>query len=59
MTFTDKLNYVTDFKEENKNSRRKKSPIVATELLYVNRQLETNHPNKLWFNSSCLRVCVQ
>lgn len=26
MTFTDKLNYVTDFKEENKNSRRKKKP---------------------------------
>ncbi|TPA69966.1 hypothetical protein DXJ77_23630 [Vibrio parahaemolyticus] len=59
MTFTDKLNYVTDFKEENKNSRRKKSPVVATELLYVNRQLETNHHHKLWFNSSCLCVCVQ
>lgn len=52
------LNYVTDFKEENTNSRYKKSPVVATELFYVNRQLETN-PLKLGFNSSCLRVCVQ
>lgn len=59
MTFTEILNYVTDFKEENKNSRRKKSPVVATELLCVNGQLETNHHNKRWFNSSCLRVCVQ
>lgn len=59
MTFTDKSNYVTDFKEENINSRRKKSPVVATELLCVKGQLETNQPNKLWFNSSCLCVCVQ
>ncbi|WNY35827.1 hypothetical protein VbVaMValp1_28 [Vibrio phage Vb_VaM_Valp1] len=60
MNSLEHLNYVADFNKENTNSRYKKSPVVATELFYVTGQLEqTNQPNKLWFNSSCLRACVQ